>query len=149
MAGTALETGARAHCSLQERAVRAATGPWSVLAAVAAGAVWVAAVDPNEPGHYPLCPIRAMTGLYCPGCGALRATHALTHGDFGAALGFNVLFVLALPWIAAMWLVWARRHTLGLPRRWLAPAWVLWAFLAVELVFTVLRNLPGFEILAP
>ena len=38
-------------------------------------------VDPNQPGHYPTDPFLAITGLYCPGCGTLRALHALARGD--------------------------------------------------------------------
>ena len=48
-------------------------------------------------GTTPSCPLYAVSGLYCPGCGTLRCLHALTHGDLGAALGFNVLTVLAPP----------------------------------------------------
>jgi hypothetical protein len=132
-----------------QRAVQGPGAPWAVLGGVAIGIAWVAAVDPNEPGHYPVCPFLALTGLYCPGCGALRATHALAHGDLAAAAGLNLLFVLLLPVIAGSWVLWARRQTLGLPRRLLAPAWVIWTFLAVEVTFSVLRNLPWFVVLAP
>ena len=139
----------RPHLLGLARVVHGPAAPWVTLAAAASSVVWVAAVDPNEPGHYPLCPLNAVTGLYCPGCGALRATHALAHGDLGAALGFNALFVLVLPVLAATWVVWARRRTLRLPRRLLAPAWTIWTLLAVEIAFTVFRNLPWFAVLAP
>jgi hypothetical protein len=36
--------------------------PWTVLAGVAAVAGYVAAIDPNRPGHYPTCPFLALTG---------------------------------------------------------------------------------------
>ena len=52
-------------------------------------------VDPNEPGNYPTCPWLAITGTWCPGCGTLRATHALTHGDLGTAFARNPVTVLA------------------------------------------------------
>ena len=47
--------------------------PAGVLAAVAAAFAYVGTVDPNEPGHYPVCPLLRFTGLYCPGCGGLRS----------------------------------------------------------------------------
>ena len=50
--------------SLPRRLVR----PLAALAAVAMPTVFVAAVDPNTPGHYPVCPLLRLTGLYCPGC---------------------------------------------------------------------------------
>ncbi len=27
---------------------------------------YVGTVDPNAPGHYPVCPLLHYTGLYCP-----------------------------------------------------------------------------------
>ena len=42
------------------------------------------------------CPLRALTGIACPGCGATRAAAALLQGDLRAALALNPFFVLAL-----------------------------------------------------
>ncbi|MEO6703475.1 MAG: DUF2752 domain-containing protein [Jatrophihabitantaceae bacterium] len=52
--------------------------------------------NPNT-SRIPLCPLHAMTGLWCPLCGVTRASHALLHGQLGTALQDNLLFVLALP----------------------------------------------------
>ena len=60
--------------------------PFAALAAAVGGTAVVATVDPSEPGHYPECPFHWITGLYCPGCGTLRAVHALTHGDVLGAI---------------------------------------------------------------
>jgi hypothetical protein len=126
--------------------------PWLAPALVAAGAVgaglYVAAVDPNEAGHYPTCPFRALTGLACPGCGATRAMHALAHLDVGAAVGFNVLAVAALPVLVVMWGLWAARRT-GHGRPAIAAPRAIWALGAVVLAFTVARNLPFGAALAP
>jgi hypothetical protein len=111
------------------------------LGAVAAGITVVGLVDPNEPGHYPLCPFRALTGLDCPGCGSLRAVHALAHGDPIRAADHNLLLVLLLPLLAAAWLGWALPHLRGRPARSL-PAWAPRATLVALVVFGVLRNLP-------
>ncbi|MEJ2068687.1 MAG: DUF2752 domain-containing protein, partial [Deltaproteobacteria bacterium] len=37
---------------------------------------------PGQSPIYPPCPFHLITGLYCPGCGSLRALHALFHGRF-------------------------------------------------------------------
>jgi hypothetical protein len=109
----------------------------------------IATVDPNEPGHYPTCPFLSLTGAYCPGCGSLRAVHALAHGDVGTAIDRNPLAVLAVPLVVALWLLWARRRVLGRPRTWAAPAWVINALLVAVVAFWVLRNLGPFAWLAP
>ncbi|MEU4834953.1 DUF2752 domain-containing protein [Streptosporangium sp. NPDC023615] len=83
--------------------------PVSLGIAAAAAVAFVAAVDPNEPGHYPPCPFLVLTGLYCPGCGGLRAVHALAHGDPPAALGLNPLVVILIPVVVALWGRWTLR----------------------------------------
>ncbi|WP_245930184.1 DUF2752 domain-containing protein [Allonocardiopsis opalescens] len=113
-----------------------------MLAAGAAAVATVAVVDPNEPGHYPTCPFLALTGLYCPGCGTLRATNLLVHGDLAGAVDMNVLFVLALPLLAFWWGRWALRTVRERPRASLAhPAW-MWATFALINGYWILRNLP-------
>jgi len=64
-----------------------------------AGAGYLFAFDPTE-APMPKCVFHELTGLHCPGCGTTRALHALLHGHVIAALGFNPLFVLALPVMA-------------------------------------------------
>lgn len=124
-------------------------GPLGVAALAAAAVGVVAVVDPNEAGHYPTCPFLALTGQACPGCGSLRAVHALAHGDVGAALGLNVLTVLAVVPLVVIWVRWLVRTCSGAPRRTVAPAPLLWGLLVVVVAFGVLRNLPGFAWLAP
>ena len=117
-----------------------------VLLAVAAVAAlgYVAAVDPNSPGHYPLCPTRALTGWDCPGCGGLRSVHAMLHGDVRTAIHDNAAIWVAMPVLALAVLLWHRgRLTQG---RLTLVATVL---VVALLGFAVLRNLPGFEFLRP
>ncbi|GKQ38111.1 DUF2752 domain-containing protein [Streptomyces sp. A012304] len=116
--------------------------PAGLLAAVAGAFAYVGAVDPNEPGHYPACPLLTYTGLYCPGCGGLRSAHALVHGDVLTALRDNAFAVLAVAGFAVLWTVWVVRTVRGRPAR-LDPGPVhLWTLGALLLVFTVVRNLP-------
>ena len=139
------------------RSPREAAARWStrlarpVLVAMSAVAAlaFLGSVDPNEPGHYPTCPFLAVTGWFCPGCGSLRALHALAHGDLRAALARNPLMVLTVPVLLGWWVAWLVRSVRGRSRRWVAPAWTILAFLAVVLVFGVARNLPGAAFLAP
>jgi hypothetical protein len=123
--------------------------PAAVGAAAVAATAAVAMVDPNEAGHYPACPFLMVTGLFCPGCGTLRAVHALTHGDVGTAIDLNVLTVALLPVLVWAWFAWVRYRVGARPSMpTLTPTAGYAVAIAVPL-FWVARNLPWFDALAP
>ena len=123
-------------------------GPLLAAAATVAGTALVALRDPHIPGSYGYCPLFALTGLYCPACGALRATHDLAHLDLAGAWAANPLWVLVAPLAVVGWAVVVGRRRRGAPARPL-PVWAGWAALAVVAAFGVLRNLPALSWLAP
>lgn len=125
------------------------TGPVWSLAAAAAAVVVIAVVDPNQPGRYPTCPFLALTGHWCPGCGTLRALHALTQGDLAAAARLNLLVVAGLPVLALIWSLWLRRSWTAAPPARVAPAALIWVLAAGALLFGLVRNLPFGAVLAP
>jgi len=101
----------------------------------------------------PACPVYEHAGVYCPGCGSLRATHRLLTGRFEDAFRHNALLVaLGVP--LAAW-YWGEQFAIaGAGYRFrplLRGAWLAWLALALLLVFAVARNLPGdwFEALRP
>jgi len=111
--------------------------------------------DPHSSGSWGYCPFYAMTGLYCPGCGGLRAVNDLGNGDVLGAASSNLVFVALIPLIAVVWLRWTGRAWSGAPAPTgrarfgvRAGVWVT-ALAVVLLVFTVLRNLPVGGWLAP
>ena len=125
--------------------VRRLVAPVAVGAAIAAGTGLLAVVDPNQPGHYPLCPLYWLTGFYCPGCGMLRAIHDLAHLDLRGALGMNPLVFVIVPVLAWIWIGWLGRAAgWRLPRVVVAP-WVPWLSGAVVLAFGILRNVPALQ----
>lgn len=120
-------------------------GPLVVGGLVAAATAYVAVVDPNSPGHYLVCPLYLLTGHYCAGCGGLRATHDLAHGDLAGAWAMNPLWVVVVPLLVVAWLRWTARSWRDPAAVSAAPAvqrvvWVPWVVLAVTTAFTVLRN---------
>ncbi|MET7454431.1 DUF2752 domain-containing protein [Streptomyces sp. NPDC005574] len=116
--------------------------PAGILAAVAGAFAYVGAVDPNQPGHYPACPLLRFTGVYCPGCGGLRGAHALVHGDLAGAFTDNALAVVGYAVFAVVWTVWVVRSLRGRPPRIELGPVHLWSLGVLLLVFTVVRNLP-------
>jgi hypothetical protein len=119
--------------------------PVGTAVGVVAATAYIRVVDPNEPGHYPMCPTLALFGIDCPGCGGLRATHALANGDIAGAFDHNALFVILAPVLIVMWALWLRRAWTGVtpaltPRRQsfarIAPIVVL----LVVMVFAIVRN---------
>ena len=125
-----------------------ARGPYAVGGLAVVATVYVALVDPNQPGHYLSCPIYLLTGQYCAGCGALRATHDLAHGDLAGAWSMNPLLVAAAPLLVVAWLRWLLRSALGsqcgpADRTGPRTVWLPWFVLAATVSFSVLRNLPA------
>jgi hypothetical protein len=120
------------------RRARLYAGLGSGLAATAA-LTYVGLVDPHRPGSlFPPCMFKAITGWNCPGCGGLRMTHDILHGDLPAAVMDNVFLLVGLP-LLALWTLWRTRR--GRPV--FTPA-VLTVVLGLAVVWTVVRNLPGF-----
>jgi len=108
--------------------------------------------NPSNVNFFPVCPLFAMTGLACPGCGLTRGFHALFHGDVVAALDYNALlpvfaFIFGY-FLVALILVAVRGR--GLSFEIFRPG-LLYGFLALSLVFALARNLPiyPFSILYP
>jgi Protein of unknown function (DUF2752) len=110
--------------------------------AAAVGALaYVGIGDPHRPDFaFPTCPFKALTGWNCPGCGGLRMTHDLLHGDFAAAVVDNVFLLVGLPMLLVWLLVRWRRGERLMPM----PAIVVIAIAAIT--WTVVRNLPGFPL---
>jgi hypothetical protein len=115
-----------------------------VALALLAGSAVLFRFDPTQHGFYPRCQLYRMTGLQCPGCGGLRAWHALLHGQVNEAFKLNPLFVLALPMGGAWIATWSLRKRRAPTARLTVPTPWIWAGVAVIIVFGVVRNLPGF-----
>lgn len=122
------------------------------VAAFAGGSGFVAYFDPSTTHLFPVCPLFALTGFACPGCGLTRGFHALFHGDIWTALHFNALipvWALIFGYLVVSWTLLAVRGK-GLPM-WMTHSNFLWGFMIVLLVFGFVRNLPfyPFSVLFP
>jgi len=98
---------------------------------------------PGSPFQMIPCPFREITGLYCPGCGSIRAMTQVVQGNLGRAVQHNVLAVIFLPLL--VWVILSNiklvitGKALPYPR---LPAAGMWLVLIIFILFAVLRNLP-------
>jgi hypothetical protein len=108
----------------------------------------------KHPAEYiwlPACPFRVWTGLLCPGCGTLRATHHVLNGQFDTAFRHQPLLISLLP-IFALLISKAcyeklRKTSVTLP----FELQIYWLILIVVCLFFLLRNISfdSFEYLRP
>jgi hypothetical protein len=113
------------------------------VAAGLLGSGVVAYFDPARANFFPVCPVFAVTGCACPGCGLTRGFHALFNGNIMTALHFNLLIPV---WAAIFVYVFVSLVLLavrgkGLPM-WPTSPRFMWVFMVALLTFGVLRNLP-------
>jgi hypothetical protein len=110
-----------------------------LLLACLSGALVLFVFDPSQSSFYPRCWFHQATGLWCPGCGTLRALHHLLHGQLLAALHSNALLVLGLAglgWHLGRAILARQPLRVELRSRW------LWAGCVLLVVFGVARNVP-------
>lgn len=117
-----------------------------------AAGIWaLRTFDPNVAGNPFLpCIFHSLTGLYCPGCGATRALHALVHFDLLRALSMNALLIVGAP-IGGLLALRALHKLPAWTDAWLRPIANPWLWAGLVTLFGVLRNLPWlpFSWLAP
>jgi len=124
----------------------------ALVAASAVAIVMLRIFDPATSRIFPPCPVRYLTGWYCPGCGSLRAIHQLLHGNLPAAWAMNPLTVVLLPFLmyglASFALFQIRGR--GLPQPFLRAVWIR-SLCAAIILFGIARNLSlyPFDLLAP
>ncbi|GAB7003790.1 DUF2752 domain-containing protein [Nocardioides sp. AN3] len=125
--------------------------PLVTIGSLAAATLALHLRDPHQRGSWGVCPL-SLLGIYCPGCGGLRAVNDLTNGQVKAAASSNLLVTLGIPVATVLLALWAVRAWRGAPARQLPERvrralW--WAGGVVALTFFVLRNTPQGAWLAP
>lgn len=115
-----------------------------VLAIFAIGCFIVGLFNPTNAGFFPACPLLSVTGYACPGCGLTRGFHSLFHGEFVTAMSYNALVpIYCLAFLYGIfYLISVIFRGRGLWFNLLSPI-PLFIFLAISLIFGVLRNIPS------
>jgi hypothetical protein len=132
---TAVETAPRARLR----------GPLLGAGGIAVATLALRLRDPHVAHAWGVCPLYYATGIYCPGCGSLRAVNDLTHGHLTAAASSNVLLVGLIPVMGLLYARWAlaawRGDEVALLPRIPRPAAAVLVVLVVA--FVLARNMPG------
>jgi hypothetical protein len=107
--------------------------------------------DPHVSGSWGFCPTSLM-GLYCPGCGGLRAVNDLTNADVAGAASSNLVLVVIAPFVVLGLLVWLVDSWRGVRREvaWRSVPWPLYSLgITLIVAFTISRNFAFGAWLAP
>ena len=119
--------------------------PLLAIGGLAAATLALHVRDPHVSHSWGVCPLYALTGLYCPGCGGLRGVNDLSNGQVGAAASSNLLLVVLAPvalvllgrWV---YLTWRGGDVQVVPP---VPRWLSTGLILAAVAFTVVRNVPG------
>ncbi len=100
-----------------------------------------------------ICLFYQLTGLYCFGCGAGRASYELVHLRILSAMDYNVVFVVIAPFLV-YYLI--KQYVYVILGKDVLPffsigKWAIKAILVVLISFVIIRNIPliPFVLLAP
>ena len=96
------------------------------------------------------CPIKLVTGKYCPGCGISRMLLAMLTLDFEAAYHANRLLFFLLPVILLYGLIKGIHYIrTGENKQSIPEQLVILLVCLVTIAFCIMRNMDQFSFLAP
>ena len=122
--------------------------PFLVVALISAAVFFISLYEPvANKQYYPQCGFKKLTSYDCPGCGGLRATHAFTQGNIIEAFQFHPGFVLSLPIVGYLMILWVRewRRIGRMPAPLTQPecnrplVWIAVLFVSLGII----RNIPA------
>ena len=101
----------------------------------------------NKLNVYINCPIKEITGLYCPGCGITRMLQAILQLNFYQAFRYNPLLFISLPFFIFFTIEGIITKKDPLYNQ--IPNKILITIIIIFIIYGILRNLPLFDFLAP
>ena len=100
----------------------------------------------NKLNVYINCPIKEITGLYCPGCGITRMLQAILQLNFYQAFRYNPLLFISLPFFIFFTIEGIITKKDPLYNK--IPNKILITIIIIFIIYGILRNLPLFDFLA-
>ena len=96
-----------------------------------------------------LCPVKAITGLDCPGCGITRALFSIIELDFIRAIHNNLLIFILAPVLLYYFVNKLKYWILLEKEKVILPNSIIYTMLVITFLFFILRNIDYFEFLRP
>lgn len=97
--------------------------------------------DPTSSILFPKCPVYAISGIKCMGCGSQRAIYSLLNLDILSALKYNGVLVLSIPFIIVLLYAELVKNKQAKFYRKVNNRWVIMTTLIVIIAWTVARNI--------
>lgn len=93
------------------------------------------------------CPIKELTGFYCPGCGITRMFFSILCLDFYQAFRYNPLLFIAIIPSIFLYIDYLNNKEKSIYKKIPQKFWYF--LIIILLIYGVLRNIPIFSFLAP
>ena len=96
------------------------------------------------------CPIKFLTGFYCPGCGITRMILSILKGDLYQAFRYNPLVFILMPFIIFYFLeinISKIYNKSSICKK--IPDYVFYIIIVILVVYGILRNIDIFSYLRP
>ena len=93
------------------------------------------------------CPIKKITGLYCPGCGITRMLLSILQFDFYQAFRYNPLLFICLPFFIFFVIESILTKKEPVYNKIPTKVWVI--IIIIFIIYGIIRNIPFFDFLAP
>lgn len=101
----------------------------------------------NHFHFYIPCPVKALTGFYCPGCGITRMLLSLLKLDFYSAFRYNPLLFISLPIGLYLYIDYLIKKENSLYKKIPEKFWYI--VIVIFIIYGILRNIEVFDFLAP
>jgi hypothetical protein len=115
------------------------------MIAIIAGIYLYSHFNPSDYPFYPKCPVYALTGYKCPGCGSQRAFYNLLQGNFMTAFRYNPLMLIIVSYILLgiyiEYIANLSNNTILRLRNLLYGKWAILALAVIIIIYTVVRNI--------
>jgi len=82
---------------------------WAIMLIALPLTLWLLPSTFFDNTGFELCPVKALSGYDCPGCGMTRAVMHMHHLEWREALDFNYGIAFIYPGLVYFWFLWIKK----------------------------------------